>query len=194
MSDHIDTAPADDLPDKHLETRWSPVDHDEAVSHVGEGIHTGLRKAGVAPGSGDLWDAIDKHDQAWRDAVEFFVYGLESMGMAICERAEKAEADVERLTRERAELQDALGILVKRQNDDQSKIDRLTHERDEALRRAEIDRLQINRLTRERDKAERQHKALREDVEQERPGSGCSHIGIEGILRRDDERVKGERR
>lgn len=72
---------------------WKALDHDETGSHIGAGIHTALRKAGEAPGSYDLWKAIDKHDEAWRDAVEFCLYGLEYMGMALCEKADPLDED-----------------------------------------------------------------------------------------------------
>lgn len=116
-------------------------------------------------------------DQEW---VTHDIKEAEQRAVDAEKRTKRAEADVERLTRERDEAQDALGILVKRQTDDQSKIERLTHERDEAR---EVAKSHVEDAWNWR----RRYDALREDVEQERPGSGCSHIGIEGILRRDDE-------
>lgn len=67
---------------------WKAIDHETTVSHIGEGVHTGLRKAGEAPGSHDLWSAIADNNEAWHDAVEFCVYGLEYMGMALCKKAD----------------------------------------------------------------------------------------------------------
>lgn len=74
---------------------WKPVDHKAAVSHIGEGVHTGLRKGAGAPGSPELWKAIADNDEAWHDAVEFFVYGLEYMGMALCEKVETEDTSSE---------------------------------------------------------------------------------------------------
>lgn len=74
---------------------WKVIDHDEAVSHIGAGTHTALRKAGTAPGHADLWKAIDVNIEAWRDAVEFCLYGLKSMDMAICEKVETEDTPSE---------------------------------------------------------------------------------------------------
>jgi hypothetical protein len=65
---------------------WVPVSKKDARSIIGEGVHTGLRKGTDADGAHELWDAIHKSDEAWSDALEFFVWGLDQMGMALCKK------------------------------------------------------------------------------------------------------------
>lgn len=60
------------------------VDHETAVSLIGEGVHTGLRKGSEARNSGILWRGISNStDSSWSDAVNYCLYGLESMGYKI---------------------------------------------------------------------------------------------------------------
>lgn len=66
--------------------RYVPVDKDEAASIVGEGIHTGLRKGTDAENSGDTWRAIAAPESGWSDAIGFFMWGLDYMGMALCKK------------------------------------------------------------------------------------------------------------
>lgn len=64
--------------------KFEVVDHETACSLIGEGVHTGLRKGSDAPNSAVLWRGIsDSTDSAWPDAVEYCLYGLESMGYKI---------------------------------------------------------------------------------------------------------------
>lgn len=67
---------------------YEKVDDKTALSVLGEGIHTGLRKGTDAPEAHDLWVAISNSDRAWSDALKFFLYGLDVMGMAICKKEE----------------------------------------------------------------------------------------------------------
>ena len=63
-----------------MSKRLPVIGHNELRSHIGEGVHTGLRKGGDAPSGPDLWKAIgDSQDSAWSDAVAFCVYGLRQM-------------------------------------------------------------------------------------------------------------------
>ena len=63
-----------------MSKRLPVIGHNELRSHIGEGVHTGLRKGGDAPSAPDLWKAIgDSDDSAWSDAVDFCVYGLREM-------------------------------------------------------------------------------------------------------------------
>ena len=63
-----------------MSKRLPIIGHSELRSHIGEGVHTGLRKGGDAPSAPDLWKAIgDSEDSAWSDAVDFCVYGLREM-------------------------------------------------------------------------------------------------------------------
>lgn len=65
--------------------KWEPVDKETARSIVGEGVHTGLRK-GCEYGH-PAWEAISKlPDGEWSSAIRFFLWGLDVMGMAICEK------------------------------------------------------------------------------------------------------------
>jgi hypothetical protein len=65
---------------------WVPVSQDDATSIIGEGVHTGLRKGTDAPGSPELWDAIRESPRAWSEALAYFVWGLDQMGMALCKK------------------------------------------------------------------------------------------------------------
>lgn len=67
---------------------WTPVADEDARSIIGEGVHTGLRKGTDAPEAHDLWVAISKSDEAWSDALDFFVWGLDQMDMALCKRSD----------------------------------------------------------------------------------------------------------
>lgn len=68
-------------------TRYVKVDDETAMSVLGEGIHTGLRKGSEAPSSGPLWRAItDSKDGAWPDALRYCVWGLDQMGLALCRK------------------------------------------------------------------------------------------------------------
>lgn len=71
---------------------YEPVSKQEAAEQIACGVHTGLRKGSEAPTSGPIWRAIsESDDSAWMDAVNYCVYGLESMGYAICKEVEKVE-------------------------------------------------------------------------------------------------------
>jgi hypothetical protein len=63
---------------------YVPVDDREAASILGEGIHTGLRKGTDAPEAPDLWTAIAKSDEAWSDALNFAIWGMNEMGYRVC--------------------------------------------------------------------------------------------------------------
>lgn len=65
---------------------WIPVTKQEAVSTIGEGLHTGLRKGTDAPESAALWQAIANSDRAWSEALDFLVWGLGEMGLALCKK------------------------------------------------------------------------------------------------------------
>lgn len=65
---------------------WEPISRETAMSVIGEGVHTGLRRGSDAPESGPLWRAIRESDQAWADALEYCIDGLEVMGLAICRK------------------------------------------------------------------------------------------------------------
>lgn len=67
---------------------WTPIEHGSAASILGEGIHTGMRKGSDDPGAPVLWAAVNDNLQAWSDALDFFVWGLDYMGMAICKKTE----------------------------------------------------------------------------------------------------------
>lgn len=67
---------------------YTPVLPDTAMSLLGEGIHTGLRKAGTGPKSAEIWNLIHDDLESWSNAVAFAVYGLESMGYAVCKKEE----------------------------------------------------------------------------------------------------------
>lgn len=68
---------------------YTPVDKETALSLLGEGIHTGLRKGTDAAGSHAAWKAISANDSGWSDALEFFYWGLEYMGYAVCKVEEE---------------------------------------------------------------------------------------------------------
>lgn len=72
-----------------MTTRYVPVSDEDAVSHLGEGIHTGLRKGTDAPEAHDLWLAISESDQAWSEALAFTVWGLHEMGFVLCKVEEE---------------------------------------------------------------------------------------------------------
>lgn len=63
---------------------FQPIDEEEAVSLIGEGVHTGLRKGTAAAGSSEAWRAIARSDSGWDDAVRFAIEGLQFMGYQIC--------------------------------------------------------------------------------------------------------------
>jgi hypothetical protein len=67
---------------------WTPVSDEDAASLIGEGLHTGFRKGTDAPESAGLWQAIDRSDRAWPEALAFLISGLKSMGYQLCERDE----------------------------------------------------------------------------------------------------------
>lgn len=67
---------------------YTPIPRDEAASIIGEGVHVGLRKGTDAKNSAKAWAAIADEDSGWSDAIEFFVAGLDLMGMALCKKEE----------------------------------------------------------------------------------------------------------
>lgn len=73
--------------------RWVPVDKETAESVVGEGVHTGFRKAAQGPKASQMWNLIHEDLQSWSDAVSFFVWGLDVMGLAICEKPKTEEKE-----------------------------------------------------------------------------------------------------
>lgn len=72
-------------------TEYTPVSREEAVSILGEGIHTGMRKGSDRPDSMVLHRAVNDHLRVWTEALEFFVDGLDYMGMALCKKEESDE-------------------------------------------------------------------------------------------------------
>lgn len=79
---------------------WEPIENDEAISLIGEGVHTGFRKGREldSPASDRIWKAIadDASDEAWTAALEYAVWGLNEMGYRVCrERKEEAGQDGE---------------------------------------------------------------------------------------------------
>lgn len=59
---------------------------DDAKGQIGQGIHTGLRKATDSPQSGLVWQAIqDLPADEWNAVLSFLVKGLASMGIALYE-------------------------------------------------------------------------------------------------------------
>lgn len=64
--------------------KGTKISDEDALSLLGEGIHTGLRKGSEAPSSGPLWRAISESDDgAWADALRYCLWGLGEMGYAI---------------------------------------------------------------------------------------------------------------
>lgn len=71
--------------EKPWEYDFRPVPDDEAMSLIGEGVHTGLRKGSEAPSSSHLWRHISESDDGgWTDALRFAVEGLQEMGYVLC--------------------------------------------------------------------------------------------------------------
>jgi hypothetical protein len=70
-----------------MSERWVPVEDEDAMSLIGEGVHTGFRKGTEASGSSAAWRAIAAEDSGWGDAVGFAVDGLTSMGYRLCQAA-----------------------------------------------------------------------------------------------------------
>lgn len=64
--------------------KYEPISEEEALSLLGEGIHTGLRKGTDAANSTATWKAIA--DSGWDDALKFFLDGLDFMGYAIVKK------------------------------------------------------------------------------------------------------------
>lgn len=62
---------------------YSPISDADAISMLGEGIHTGLRKGTEAPGSHAAWKSIGAENSGWSEAVAFALWGLHEMGYAI---------------------------------------------------------------------------------------------------------------
>jgi hypothetical protein len=69
-------------------TAWEPMPQEDWAGVIGEGLHTGLRKGTDAPEAHDLWKAVRDSGRAWSEALEFLVWGLESMGLALCRKAD----------------------------------------------------------------------------------------------------------
>lgn len=67
-------------------TTYTPLPPSECASVIGEGLHTGLRKGSDEPQAPDLWRAIHDAGQAWSDALDYLVYGLDYMGLALCRK------------------------------------------------------------------------------------------------------------
>jgi hypothetical protein len=63
---------------------WTKIPDEDAVSILGEGLHTGLRKGTDAPEAMALHRAIGDSDRAWSDALHYLVWGLDQMGLAVC--------------------------------------------------------------------------------------------------------------
>lgn len=68
------------------EVVWTPIPKDEAKSIIGEGLHTGFRKGTDAPGSSKAWQAIAADDSGWSDALDYLIWGLDYMGLAVCKK------------------------------------------------------------------------------------------------------------
>lgn len=72
-------------------TVWTPLPAEKAASICGEGVHTALRKGTNAPGAHKAWRAIaDMDSDGWSDAMAWFVWSLDYMGMAICTKEKKS--------------------------------------------------------------------------------------------------------
>lgn len=65
---------------------YEPVDKDVASELIGEGVHVGLRKGSEDPASGPLWRMISESGAAWTDALNYCMWGLESMGYVLCRK------------------------------------------------------------------------------------------------------------
>jgi hypothetical protein len=64
------------------------VERSEAVAMLGEGLHTGLRKAADSDAADRAWQAIhDMPDGEWSAVVGFVVDGLGSMGVTLHDNA-----------------------------------------------------------------------------------------------------------
>lgn len=69
-----------------MSNRHIPVDIDTAKSLIGEGIHTGMRKAIDSPQAHPAWKAIQElPDDDWDAVLEFLVSGLASVGYELFE-------------------------------------------------------------------------------------------------------------
>jgi hypothetical protein len=67
---------------------WTPVPKEDWASIIGEGLHTGLRKGTDAPEASVLHRYIGQSDRAWSEALAYLVWGLDSMGLALCKKEE----------------------------------------------------------------------------------------------------------
>jgi hypothetical protein len=65
---------------------YTPLPADEVASIIGEGLHTGLRKGTGAPEAPALHRAISDSEQAWSEALDYLVWGLDVMGLALCRK------------------------------------------------------------------------------------------------------------
>ncbi len=69
---------------------WAPIEDDMAISLLGEGIHTGMRKGREldSEASDRLWKMIahDGTGEAWTAALEYGVWALREMGYQVCRR------------------------------------------------------------------------------------------------------------
>lgn len=69
--------------------KYEEISEEDALSLLGEGIHTGFRKGTDAAGSSLAWRAISAPDSGWEDALKFFLDGLDFMGFAIVKKVEE---------------------------------------------------------------------------------------------------------
>jgi hypothetical protein len=78
---------------------WVPIDEETAMSIIGEGIHTGVRKGSEDPSSAKLWGMIADSGTSWDDALHWLMYGLDAMDMALCKREKVQDERLEEADR-----------------------------------------------------------------------------------------------
>lgn len=68
---------------------WKPVPREDAMSLIGEGLHTALRKIGDSVEAAEAWEAIDEMDgEEWTGYLAFVIEGMRYSGYEVCQKEE----------------------------------------------------------------------------------------------------------
>lgn len=72
-----------------MSQNWKPVPREDAMSLIGEGLHTALRKIADSDEATRAWEAIsDMDSEEWSGYLAFLIEGMRYSGYEVCQKEE----------------------------------------------------------------------------------------------------------
>lgn len=70
-----------------MSENWKPVPREDAMSLIGEGLHTALRKIADSEEAAVAWKAIyDMDSEEWSGYLAFLIEGMRYTGYEVCQK------------------------------------------------------------------------------------------------------------